>query len=258
MKPTARCILGAMFTLITSPAFAGGGFVCGGCATEVTQILNNVELVSKVQQQVKTVDQLVQTYKVQYSQLQELMAAGKQIAGVNLGDILSITRDLNAYQGVLRGLHADLGSMQSVFDTRMAEAKLLNLSAEDYFAREANKIQNKNMVAKARLANEAQVVNQVNQDITLAETYSKRIASTEGVHQSSQLLNYQMNLMAQQLTRLVQMTAQQQGSDLADKESEAASKHESALLINQSIGSVQKTLDQRNGAMLNSLPPRGK
>lgn len=211
--------------LASGTASAGGGALTGG-STEITQIMNNGELIAQVRQQVATVNQLAQSYVVQYNQLREQILAGTKIAGLSISDVLKMKKDMEAYQNSLKTLGRDLGSLEQMFDARLVEAKLKNMSFSDYVANEAARVNSDNQAAKARLARERTMVKQVQDDIVQVKEYGRRVDQTVGVHESTQLLNGQMNLMLQQMTRLVAMTAEAQGSDKAQEMNNEAAARE--------------------------------
>jgi conjugal transfer/entry exclusion protein len=233
---------------------AGGGFTCGGCATEVTQVMNNVQMALGVKKQIDTVTQLVETYKVKYAQLAALITAGQSVGRMTLADVLQISKDLDAYQSALRSVKLDLGSMQSIFDTRQTEAKMLNLSFPDYYKREAARIQNNEQGAKARLQREVQTVQMVKADMQVAQDYSAKVMQSPGEHQDVRLLNSQMNLMLQQLTRLVQLTSEEQLSDRADQQSKDAARRAAALNASQALRDAQQRTDTANDKWINTMP----
>ncbi len=221
-------------------------------ATEITQVMNNIELVAEYRKQVETVAQLVKTYQTQYLQLQEQLRAGFAIPGVALADVLRIKQDIDNYESSLKGLGRDLKSLGTVYDTRMSEAKLLNVSFADYLQREQQRISQGNAAAKFRVEREAQIMDQVRQDIALAKRYGDQVSSTTGVHAAMGLMNQQGNLMAQQLNKLVMMTAEAQGSDKANQEAERAAEEAAALARRQALRSTQSGIDARNDSMIHS------
>lgn len=251
---TATAVIVFIVTASSAPVLAGGGgFACGGCATEVTQLLNNGELFAQVQKQIATVSQLAQTHIVQVSQLQELITAGRQIGNIRLADVLQIKSDLQGYQTALNSFSGDLGSMRGVFDRRITEVRLLNISFPDYYNRESQRIQDGNEIAKLRLQREVQMVEQVKQDIALTQEYGARVQGTVGVHQATGLLNSQMNLMTQQLTRLVSLTAESQGSDRARAQAEAEAERAEALERRKTLLDAQKARDASADSLIDSM-----
>ncbi len=231
------CSIGLASTL--SPV-AQAGAMTGG-STEVTQILNNFELVMQVQQQVKTVSELVTGNVTMFNQLKEQIQAGLKIGNVGIGDVLQLKSDLESYQGALRQLGGDLPKLSQVFDLRMTEARLQNLTLEQYVTREGARIQQGNAQAKARVDREVAQVEQIKRDVILVRELGDKIPTTSGVHASSQLLNSQMNVMLQQMTRLVALTSEAQGSDKAEAKSKELAARQDALLVREGLSSLHET-----------------
>lgn len=232
----------AALSLSLAIIFAPPGVEAGvtGGATEVTQLLNNFQLIAQVYEQVRTVSELVTSNIHLYNQLKEQIRAGLSIGGVSLGDVLKLKSDLESYQTAIKKLGADLPQLGRIFDLRMTEARLQNISLETYVTREAKRISQGNSMAKARVAREIAQIEQIKKDYALVRELGDKIPSTSGVHASSQLLNSQMNVMLQQMTRLVTLTQEAQGSDKAiamDKETNA---REAAMQVQQGLRSMQE------------------
>lgn len=243
------CLLAAV------PADAGG-FKCGGCATEGTQMLNNIQLVAKVGEQVKIVKRLYETYVVETQRLQAQILAGLPLSGLPITDVLRVKMELEQHQAALKNLGRDVKSLGTVFDARMTEAQLMNLPFEQYIAREADRISAGNAVAKARVAREVQLMNAVRADIEQVNVWGRKISATHGVHGSEQLFNSQLNMMSMQLTRLVQLTAEQQGSDKAEAQHRKDVQRAGELRVLDEIERGQKSTHDKNDAIIRSLQGR--
>lgn len=246
----------AVFCLML-PLTGTAGAMTGG-ATEITQILNNVELAAGVAKQAQTVSQLAASYVVQYNQLREQLLAGAKIGNLSISDVTRMKSDMENYQRALQGLGADLGSFQNTINVRSTEARLQNLSLQDYIARESQRVQQGNDHAKARVQREIAQAEQIKQDITLVRTLGDRIQHTEGVHGSTQLLNSQMNLMLQQMTRLVSLTSEAQGSDKAAALAKETADREASKAVSDQIISNEAAIRQRNRLMIDGMLPAPK
>lgn len=233
-------------------AMAGGGALTGG-STEITQILNNGELIAQLRQQIATVNQLAQTYVVQYNQLREQILANTKIAGLSISDVLKMKSDMEAYQNSLKSLGRDLGSLEKMFDSRLVEAKLKKMSFADYLSSEAAKVNSNNQAAKARLDRERAMASQVQNDIVQVKEYGRRVDSTVGVHESTQLLNGQMNLMLQQMTRLVSLTAEAQGSDKAVQLNDEAAAREAMRTRAEGLKQADDALRTRSDETIHRM-----
>ena len=234
----------------TESAMAGAAT---GGATEITQILNNFQLVSQLSRQIATVRQLAQSYVVQYNQLREQILANTKIAGLSISDVERMKNDMEAYQRALNTLGRDLGSLERMFDSRLVEAKLKNMTFSDYLASEATKANDNNQAAKARLERERSMVRQIQDDIVQVKEYGRRVDSTVGVHESTQLLNAQMNLMLQQMTRLLTLTAEAQGSDKAIQLNDEAAAREAMRTRAEGLRKAEDDLRVRSDDVLNRM-----
>ena len=220
---------------VTSFAIPGVGSVLGtGGATEITQILNNVQLGAGVVEQIKTVSQLVQTYQTTYAQLQQQLLAGMNIQGFTLGNVTAAKNALDNYQGSLRSYQHDAGSLGTVFDTRLTEAKLQNITFEEYVRREGVRVEAGNQAAKARLQREVELLGQIQEDAAQIKRYGDQIPDTVGVHEATRLLNAQTNLLLQQMSRLtaIMLDSQGGGSKNAIQQNKAAADN----VLAESIG----------------------
>ena len=242
----SQLIPAAMLPSVHAGALTGG-------ATEWTQIANNFQLLIQVTKQIAMVKKLADSYIVQYQQLQQQIMNGLQIEGISLADVLRAKRDLEDYQRQLKALGADIEGLGDYFDTRLTEAKLLNLPMDEYVKREAKKIEDGNKTAKARLDRERKQMEQVKSDIGRVDEFSSRISSTVGTHQATQLLNSQMNLLLQQMGRMVAMTAEQQGSDQARQMNEEAEARQRSEARQKALYDADQAMRLRDSAGLSRM-----
>jgi P-type conjugative transfer protein TrbJ len=246
----------ALIAAQTLPAFlpsqAYAGALTGG-STEWTQIANNFQLIQQVYKQIETVKKLADSYIVQYQSLQQQILNGIQIEGISLADVLKAKNDIEEYQRKLKALGADIEGLGDYFDTRLTEAKLLKLPMEEYIKREAKKVEEGNKTAKARLDRERTLMQQVKSDISRVDEFSNRISSTLGTHQATQLLNSQMNLLLQQMGRMVEMTAEQQGSDQARTLNEEAEARQRWEARSKAFYETEQLMRERDAAGLGRM-----
>jgi conjugal transfer/entry exclusion protein len=252
-RTRACCLL--VSALVASEGHAEGGLTGG--ATELTQLMNNGELISQVAQQAKTVKQLADTHVVNYNQLLELIRSGQSMTGLPRSDVMKLATDMDAYQRALKTLGFDLNGYLSVLDTRITEARLQNLSLQDYVQRERLRVQGGNDLAKARLAREVAQAAQIKQDIVTVRDLGAAVGSTPGMHAATQLLNAQMNLMLQQMTRMVALTSEAQGSDKAAAMAAEAANRAAARSLAEQIISNETAMKQRNRQLIDGMRAPG-
>jgi hypothetical protein len=243
-------------TALMHPAGQAEGGLTGG-ATELTQLMNNGELVTQVAQQAKTVKQLADTHIVSYNQLLELIRSGERITGLPRTDVAKLATDMEAYQGALKVLGLDLKGYSTLLDARITEARLQNLSLQDYVERERLRVQGGNDLAKARLAREVAQAAQIRQDIVTVRDLGAAVGSTPGMHAATQLLNAQMNQMLQQKTRMVALTSEAQGSDKAAAMAAEAANRAAARSLAEQIISNETAMKQRHRQLIDSMRAPG-
>jgi hypothetical protein len=252
-----RWICAVVIATLTVPAtgHAGGGMT--GVATEVTQLLNNFELVAQVSQQTKTVKQLVDTHGVISKQLLEQIQSGAKIGGLSVADAMKMRADMDAYQASLQSLGLDLNGYSRTIDARITEARLQNLSLQDYVSRENRLVQSGNALARARLARERAQAEQIKQDIFMVRDLGRLVPQTPGVHGATQLLNSQMNLLLQQMTRMVALTSEAQGTDKAEALEREVTNRAAARSIAEQIISNEASTKQRQRQLIESMRAPG-
>jgi hypothetical protein len=100
------------------------------------------ELIAQVGQQAKTVKQLADSHVVIYKQLLEQIQSGVKISGLSIADAMKMRTDMDAYQTSLQALGLDLNGYSRTIDARITEARLQNLTLQDYVSRENRLVQN--------------------------------------------------------------------------------------------------------------------
>lgn len=248
-------ILAVGVIVAPSDGQAMGGF--GGGATEITQLMNNFELISQVSQQTKTVKQLADSHIVINKQLLEQIRSGARLNGLSVADVMKMRTDMDAYQSGLQVLGMDLKGFSKTIDARLIEARLQNLSLQDYVVRENRLVQNGNALAIARLARERAQAEQIKQDIFTVRDLGRLVPQTPGVHAATQLLNSHMNLMLQQMTRLVALTSEAQGSDKAEAIEKEMAARAAARSIAEQIIRNEAATKQRQRQLIESMRAPG-
>lgn len=237
--------IAAAVAMLSAQAHATGA-VAG--ATEFTQMLNNYELATGVTQQIKTVQQLVQTYKTTLDQYKEMLNAGKLLNVNNLlGPLKSIPGEIaavNDYLNSLKKAGISFEETKKAIDLRNVEAKLKKLTFEEYIAQEGAKIKQGDKRARQRIDDEEKLIKQVNEDFTIATTLSKEISNTSGVHASVGLLNTHMNRVIQQNARMTQIMASAGTRDSIQIKKESDAAEDSMKTLKGMSENHKKTYDE--------------
>jgi hypothetical protein len=192
----------------------------------------------------------VNQYIMQARQYETQLANLKKMAQVpgSLQDAKNSLRTLQTYRGSLEKLSGSLESEKKAFDTRLTEAKLSNMSWNDYMSKVLTDAQNGNKKAQARLTYESGLIEQVNSDYAFAREAQSKIQETEGLHQSLQLLNSQMNRVVLQNGKLLEVIAQTQVKDSANTQAERAIQQQESLTMRNYQKSREEAIRERNKA----------
>jgi len=209
---------------LAAPVAQAGGEIAK--ASEVTQLMNNAELVMQVKAQIESNAKQVLQYTTQLKQLKQQMEDGVSMATDLLTPGLDgIKQELKVAlntKNAFDKLYGSVDQLQKQWQKRMLEATLKGISTTEYVANEAKRIQQGNQQAIDRMEQEKDVLLQVEEDYSLAKTWGSQISNQRGINSSIGLLNTQMNRLLQQNARMVSIMAQANGRDKAFKEQRAA------------------------------------
>lgn len=221
-KPILSNSLFLVLVSFAAPSFAGGGATGG--ATEMTQIMNNVELgIQSVQAQSQTMTQLSQYA----TQLQQHMA---QIRNMQNLPASVIQKNLKPYQDqfdtakalydTYRNTSSDLMMLRTMFRDANVVIDGLGLTPEQYVHNETIAAKRREGIYADAFANQKQVMSNVQADFAKARDLAVQIPETVGVHESLSVTNSHLNLVSGQLANLTQTIVDQQARETAIKENQ--------------------------------------
>ncbi len=225
-----------------------------GGSTEITQLLNNGQLMKQVIESVKTTYQLEIQTAMQIKQLwneaqqlwhdvQNLKNLGKDFVD---GNMRVLQAELNALQNIntySNRLYGNLSAFEKELKARQVEALNGGLSMSEYVKEQGRLIDNRNGKAQIRLENEKRLMKSIEEDYKMINKWAQQIPQNEGVQQSMGLLNTQMNYAVQQLSRVSELLNQQ--NDNIGK-SEALAKRNEDQLRNQKLMDDLKAANDEN------------
>ena len=129
-----------------------------------------------------------------------------------LRDIASIATEAQSVAGTLananmslaslKRLQESLGGLNQAYSQRFEEARRMNMTWEQYAAREDLQIQSRVATAAARAQEDINRIDNVKRDYEFAQDMAAKIPEAEGVQQSMGLMNTQMNRVVTQLAQL--------------------------------------------------------
>lgn len=217
-KLRARLVLMST-VLVLAGTLSSGAAVAGAVvgATEITQILNNIQLLKVSMDSALTATTTVKKYMVQLDQYKNQMI---NTVGVDPSALAANVRDLNttyqqvaSYERALSGLGGSLDAQSKMYDRRLLEAKLKNLSFKDYAVQASEDARLGNERAKARLENEQAILRQVDADYAFAREKQSEIPAALGHQQSLGLMNSQMNKLVTQNAQVIAILARAQNQE---------------------------------------------
>jgi len=238
----------AAFLVALSMLAAVGARASGAIAgaTEPTQILNNLQLLSNGLEEAKTAATVVSQYETQLQQYQTQVANLKSLGQLPDGlgtDNASALTNLANYRAALQQLTGDMSTQQSLMQQRLTESRLSGGDWNSYVNSVAADAANKNQRATARLQYEQSVLQQVQSDYSFARNLQSQIPATVGQHQALQLMNSQMNRVVTQNAKLLEVVSStlSQQTDKDSRDAEAMTKALSQQdLLRQRQEAIQK------------------
>lgn len=245
MRKKKLLVVGLFVMNIASSALAGGGATGG--STEITQLLNNGQLMKQVIESAKATYQLEIQTAMQTKQLwhdvQNLKNLGKDFADGNMRVLqgeMNALKNVNTYSNQLYG---NLSAFEKELKARQVEAANSELSMSEYVKEQGRLIDNRNGKARIRFENEKRLMKSIEEDYKMINKWAQQIPQNEGVQQSMGLLNTQMNYAVQQLSRVSDLLNQQ--NDNIGK-SEALAKRNEDQLRNQKLMDDLKAANDEN------------
>jgi len=234
--------------LVGSSIAWAGGMVAG--ATEITQILNNVELVKVAADGAITAQKTIQQYATQLQQYQAQLLNLRSLDGLPTGmagDAAKGVNDMMRFKQALTNLTGSLGQQSSIMDQRLAEARLGGKGWSGYVQQVAADAASGNKRAIERLKYEESVLQQVQSDYQFARNLQEQIPATVGQHQSLQLLNAQMNRVITQNAKILEVLSATVAKEAKEEHREAEAKAR-ALADQELMRQRHQNIEQRQRA----------
>lgn len=243
LKPILTAIVAMNIAFV---AFAGGGAISGG-STEITQLMNNGELMKQVVEAGKTSFELEFQTGMQIQQLwhdvQNLKRLGANMYDSNVRVIQNELVGLQNVKSYSNRLSGGLTRLNEDLKARQVEAANGGLSTAEYVREQGRLIDSRNTQAEIRIENEKRLIKSIEDDYEQVQKWADQIPLNEGVQQSMGLLNSQMNRAVQQLSRVSELLNQQNNNVV---KSEALSKKNEDQLRNQRVMEDLKAANDEN------------
>lgn len=204
MSKVIQVILIAAMSVGSSVAHAGSGPTGG--ATELTQMLNNTELLSLNSQAYDQWLEQVRTQKNTYDTLQNSITNLKTYPSGGLAQMLApYIPIINALQGLLDSLQSMKSASQETEDMirgRIKEAVGLNLPLQEYLKKEIVLADKRGGIYKARIDQDLAKIDNLRARASQLTSMTNRTNSLVGNLQGLQLLNQQSTMQVGELMEI--------------------------------------------------------
>lgn len=234
-------------------SFAGSVAGTGG-STEVTQIMNNGELVKVSMDSAQTASTTVQQYMTQLeqyrNQLQNTVGVDPATVGAEIRRIDAVYNQVSAYQQRLTNVQGSLGVQKSEWQQRADAARTGNMTMAEYLAWEKQKAAQGNQLTQARMERSKEVLDQTRADIQELNAARAGLPSSLGVNESIGAVHGVLTKVGMQNTEMIRL-ANEQVDLAADARSRQNLKDaDNASILEKQI-QMQKDLRNRQKAFAN-------
>jgi len=148
-------------------------------------------------QTAQQIEYLISQYQTQLLQYRNELLQIKSLDSELNNDLLSKNTidsyNINQISNSLNTLFGSISNITSNFKKRLDTAKLLSLNWSQYIAFEQSRIQRNEDNAAQLAKDDVMILDRVQRDYQFALATQSKIPTTDGIHQSLQLLNLQLN-----------------------------------------------------------------
>jgi type IV secretion system protein TrbJ len=202
--PNIKLITAAVLFSLSANAIAGGA--ASGGASEVTQIMNNGELVASVSKQSAMVAGQIRDYTVQLNHYASALQNLKNLPVAAVAKLLkpykAQLQDLNQLYTATTDVYTSSTDAFNVLQRRRAEMQALNLSPNDYLNAEMLLAQTKGGVYKQQAERDMATMKRAGEKSQVLASMDAQINSIGGNVQGLQVLAQQNQMMAGELMEL--------------------------------------------------------
>lgn len=208
---------------LTTTAHAGGGGAMTGGATLPEQLIQSGIMNNQLGKQAQMVIQQATMIQKQIEQKNELLLLNRSLDPAVLNNMLNQNnRDigsLQTYTGALVTLSDDSSRLREAAANRAIDINNSELTYAEYEQQERELIAAGDRQRRQLAEHELSLLRNVNNDVQFVQDMQAKIPATVGAHESTQLLNTQMNRVVAQNATMIQLMA---ANGTSNKEGAAA------------------------------------
>ncbi|EKD97344.1 MAG: hypothetical protein ACD_23C00966G0011 [uncultured bacterium] len=207
----SKCIALAvtMGAVVSMPAVHAGSVAGFGGATEITQIMNNSELlkvgVDGAQTAVTTVNQYMVQIEQYRNQLINTMGIDPMKLNAQLNSLNTSYQQLANYRAQLVRTSGSMNNQIDAWDQRYTTAKVAGRTLREQLEAEAKLREARNGAAIERAKRDEQIMQEVNNDIEQLRQSEADIPRSQGMNESIQNMHRTMNKIAFQNTKMIEL-----------------------------------------------------
>lgn len=198
------------------------GTVAGfGGSTEITQLMNNVQLIASaakqaamVSEQIKSNITTLQQYATMATNLKNLP---QELLGAAIGPYQSQLHELKAAYQAVDGLYQSANDASRMFSRRLNEMQAMALPPKDYLAMESALAARKGGAYERQMRSDLAAINNLQQRAEQLHRLSEQNRHLSGNLQGLQLLNQQANMLTGEMMELKAAILQQGITDNRDR-----------------------------------------
>ena len=198
--------IGAMSVL---PVAIAGSVAGTGGATEVTQIMNNSELlkmgVDGAQTAVTTVNQYMVQIEQYRNQLINTVGIDPMKLNAQLNSLNTSYQQLASYRDQLIRTSGSMNNQLDAWGQRYTTAKVAGRTLKEQLEAEAKLREARNGAALERAKRDEQIMQEVNNDIEQLRQAEADIPKSQGMNESIQNMHRTMNKIAFQNTKMIEL-----------------------------------------------------
>lgn len=191
------------------PAAYAGSVAGTGGATEVTQIMNNSELlkmgVDGAQTAVTTVNQYMVQIEQYRNQLINTVGIDPMKLNAQLNSLNTSYQQLASYRDQLIRTSGSMNNQLDAWGQRYTTAKVAGRTLKEQLEAEAKLREARNGAAMERAKRDEQIMQEVNSDIEQLRQAEADIPKSQGMNESIQNMHRTMNKIAFQNTKMIEL-----------------------------------------------------
>jgi len=245
LATTAAAVAVALASAVPQTAEA---IACGNCAQEVTQLLNNLELIGIAAKEAEAVSEAIERRIIQANQYATMLKNLQKLPQAAIDQVLAPYQQqvatLTGLGQTINGLKSSADSVRNIFNQRLNEASSLNMNLADYMRHEAALATQRGGIYRQRLQQDNAAVDELKVRAEAVRAAAMQNKDITGNIEGLQVLAQHASLAAGELVEIKASLL----ATSSDRNAESALREEARAVKSTILG---RTLDeaktQKNG-----------